>query len=521
VGRGAAAFVAAGILASRIFGLVRQRVVAHFLGQTTVAADAFAAAFRIPNFLQNLFGEGVLSASLIPEYTRLVARGDAAGARRLAGAVAGLLGVTVTLLAAGGALAAPLLVDVLTPGFAGGRRDLAVTLVRIMFPGVGVLVLSAWCLAILNSHRRFLLSYSAPVLWNVAIIAATLHAGLGGRDAETIVRWTVVGAVAGSALQLAVQLPPALRLLGGFRPSLRDGGPHLRAVLGNFWPAFLSRGVVQVSAFLDTVVASLLPLGAVAALSNSQMLYLLPISLFGMSVAAAELPELAEAADRPGPGAAAALRARLAAGGEQVAFFIVPTALAFLSLGHVVAGVVFQSGAFTLADAYWVWGTLAAATVGLLPQALSRLLTSAHFALGDTRTPLRFAGLRVVVGLGLGLAAALGGPRLLGIDPKWGTAGLALGTALAGLLEFALLRRSAERRVGAWRAPAGRWSRLLGAGAAAKLAGLGLHAALRGLPQLAAGLLTLAGFGAAYLGAAAALGLPQVAGLAARFGGRR
>src|SRR5262249_46246585 len=154
--------------------LVRQRVVAHFFGQSTDAADAFFAAFRIPNFLQNLFGEGVLSASMIPEYTRLVAAGRRDDARPPAGAVARLLGAVVLVLVAVGVLAAPVLVGAIVPGFSGARRTLAITLVRILFPGVGALVMSAWCLAILNSHRRFLLSYTAPVVWNVAIIVATL-----------------------------------------------------------------------------------------------------------------------------------------------------------------------------------------------------------------------------------------------------------------------------------------------------------------------------------------------------------
>src|SRR5215831_10670193 len=125
--RGAAAMVAAGILASRVAGLVRQRVVAHFFGQSTDAADAFFAAFRIPNFLQNLFGEGVLSASMIPEYTRLVAAGRRDDARRLAGAVAGLLGALVLVVVAAGVLAAPVLVGAIVPGFTGARRALAIT----------------------------------------------------------------------------------------------------------------------------------------------------------------------------------------------------------------------------------------------------------------------------------------------------------------------------------------------------------------------------------------------------------
>jgi putative peptidoglycan lipid II flippase len=499
--------VAAGILASRVFGLVRQRVIAHYLGQSTAPADAYAAAFRIPNFLQNLFGEGVLSASFIPEYTRLVASGDALEARRLAGAVASLLAALVTGVGAAGAAFSPALIDLLAPGFEGPRRDLAVTLTRILFPSVGLLVLSAWCLGVLNSHRRFLLSYAAPVGWNAMIIAATLWGAARGEPAERIVRWTVWGALAGSLVQLLAQLPLTLRLLGGLIPSFDTSSRHVQAVLRNFGPAFVSRGVVQISAFLDTLIASLLPLGAVAALTNAQMLYLLPVSLFGMSVAAAELPELAVAAGDEAR--TEALRERLARGSSQVAFFIVPCALGFLGLGHVMAGVVYQGGAFTRDDAYWVWGTLAAATVGLLPQALGRLLTTAYFALGDTRTTLRFATLRVSLALALGLVLALAAPRWLGLDPKWGTAGLALAGGLAGLLEYALLRRALVRRVGTWHGAGPSWLKLVGAAAIASLLGWAALGLVGAAGPVVGGLLVLGLFGLAYLGLTAALRVPE------------
>jgi putative peptidoglycan lipid II flippase len=453
VRRGSAALVAAGIFISRIFGLIRQRVIAHYLGQT-FAADAFYAAFRIPNFLQNLFGEGVLSASFIPEYAKLRARGTPEVADRLAGAVLGLLALLVSVVVALGVTLAPWLVDLIVPGFESTRRSLAITLVRILFPGVGFLVLSAWCLGVLNAHRRFLLSYAAPVIWNLAIIGASiLGARSGGADTERLVVWMTWGAVVGSLLQFAIQLPAVWRLTSGLRLSLDRATPGLSTVARNFGPAFVSRGVVQISAFFDALIGSLLPIGAVATISNAQLLYTLPISLFGMSIAAAELPELSERA-----ALSADLAGRLRAGRGQIAFFIVPTALGFLLLGGHVTRLVFQSGAFGERDTAWVWGTLAGATIGLLPQALARLLNSTYFALGDTRTPLRFATIRVVVALGLGLGSSLLGPRLLGIDPRWGTVGLSLGTAVAGTVEYFLLRRGLERRIGRWIEVPGRWS---------------------------------------------------------------
>lgn len=172
--------VGAGILLSRLAGLVRERVFAHYFGNSD-AADVFRAAFRIPNFLQNLFGEGVLSASFIPVYANLLARGDRDEADRVAGAVAGILMLVTSLLVAAGIAATPWLIEAIAPGFSDEKKQFCVILVRILFPGAGLLVWSAWCLGILNSHGRFFLSYAVPVAWNAVIITAII---LFGRDTQ-------------------------------------------------------------------------------------------------------------------------------------------------------------------------------------------------------------------------------------------------------------------------------------------------------------------------------------------------
>lgn len=535
--------VAIGILASRVAGLVRQRVIAHFLGQSTYAADAFFAAFRIPNFLQNLFGEGVLSASMIPEYSRLLAAGRREDARRLAGAVGGLLGALVLIMVVAGVFAAPLLVGAIVPGFTGERRMLAITLVRILFPGVGALVMSAWCLAILNSHRRFLLSYTAPVVWNLAIIAATLIAARRGLPSEALVVWTCWGAVTGSVLQLAVQLPTLLALTGGVPLTFHARDSRVRTVIRNFGPVFLSRGVVQISAFIDAMIASLLPVGAVAVISNTQTLYLLPVSLFGMSVAAAELPELseeageAEAAEHAAqghakrgisgeanvidPARAESLRRRISAGSDRIAFFIVPSGAAFMALGHLIAGLVLQSGAFSQRDSYWVWATLAGSSVGLLANSQGRLLASTYYALGDTRRPLWFAVVRVAFTLVLGLIAALYGPRLFGVDPRWGTAGLTASAGVAGWIEFVLLRRTLSQWIGPFGLSAGLLPRLWGAAIAAAAGGWGVHLllgshAMHGLARMAEAALVLSVFTGIYAAATLALGVSTARSLLQR-----
>src|SRR5204863_360612 len=204
-------------------------------------------------------------------------------------------GLVVALLVLVGVLATPLLIAVIAPGFTGEKRALTITIVRILFPGAGLLVLSAWCLGVLNSHHRFLLSYAAPVMWNAAMIATLVI--FGSHDSlprlAVLLAW---GSVAGSALQFAVQVPTVLRVAPDVRLTFDIASDQVRTVVRNFVPVFFSRGVVQVSAYIDALLASLLPTGAVTGLSNAQLLYTLPVSLFGMSVAAAELPAMSGAA---------------------------------------------------------------------------------------------------------------------------------------------------------------------------------------------------------------------------------
>ena len=440
-----AALVASGIFLSRVAGLIRDRVFAHYFGNSD-AADVFKAAFRIPNFLQNLFGEGVLSASFIPVYANLLAREDKEEARRTAGAVAALLALSTSLLVLLGVLTAPWLIDAIAPGFHGEKRELTILLVRILFPGAGLLVASAWCLGVLNSHRKFFLSYTAPVLWNIAMIAGMIAFG-AGRAQNSLVVITAWASVVGSALQVLIQLPMVLKLLGGFRLSLACRAKNVRTVIHNFIPVFIGRGVVQISAYIDAFLASWLPTGAVSALAYAQTLYTLPVSLFGMSVSAAELPVMSGALGAA-EDVALILRTRLNSGLRQIAFLVVPSVVGFLALGDVIVAAIYQSGRFMHDDVIYVWGILAGSTVGLLASTLGRLYSSGYYALRDTRTPLRFAILRVVLTTALGYAAALPLPRLLGIDQRWGVAGLTISAGIASWVEFTLLQHGLRRRIG-------------------------------------------------------------------------
>ena len=439
--------VAAGILLSRIMGLVRQRVFSQYFGLSDTA-DAFSSALRVPNFLQNLFGEGVLSASFIPVYARLLAEGNDEEADYVAGAIGAILMLGVSIIVLIGIIATPWLLWIIAPGYSGQKRELTILLVRILFPGTGLLVCSAWCLGILNSHRKFFLSYSAPVLWNAAMIATLLIYRHKGQ--ESLAEYLAWGTVVGCALQFLIQLPPVLRYSTPYLQLRLDASSHhVREVIRNFGSVAISRGVVQISAYVDQALSSLLGQGAMAAMTTAASINMLPVSLFGMAVSAAELPAMASTmGGHPDAAAAEAVVKRLNAGLRQIAFFIVPSAMAFFALGDVITAALYQTGKFTHAHTLYVWGIIAGSGVGLLATTLGRLYSSTYYAMRDTRTPLRFALVRLALTTLLGLVCVFVLPPLFHLAPRWGAAGLTASAGMAGWVEFMLLRRTLNKRIG-------------------------------------------------------------------------
>lgn len=509
---GHAFLVASGIFLSRIAGLVRDRIFAHYFGITYVA-DAFKAALRIPNTLQNLFGEGVLSASFIPVYAKLLAQKDREEAGRVAGAVFSLLALITSMLVLVGVLATPYIIDVIAFGFKGETRRLAIQLVRILFPGVGLLVMSAWCLGILNSHGKFFLSYVSPVLWNAAFIVAMV--AFRGSDMSHLAVYTAWGSVVGSGLQFLVQLPMVLRLAPELRIFFRSLTENVRVVIRNFVPVFFSRGVLQLSAYIDGLLASLLPVGGVSALANAQTLYTLPVSLFGMSISAAELPAMSSTLGTDEQ-VATTLRQRIAASTKRVGFFVVPSAVGFIALGDVITAMIYQTGKFSHGDAVKVWTILAGSGVGLVAATVGRLYSSAYYALRDTRTPVRFAIIRVILTTVLGYVCSRPLPKLLGVDPFWGAAGLTASAGFAAWVEFVLLRRGMNLKIGRSEFPASYFSKLWLAAIIGAAVAWGVKLGLHPQRPVIGGLLILVPYGAVYLGCTALMGIEQAGGLVRR-----
>jgi putative peptidoglycan lipid II flippase len=292
-------------------------------------------------------------------------------------------------------------------------------------------------------------------------------------------------------------LPTVLKLIKRFRPVLDVVSENVRTVLRNFFPVFISRGVVQISAFVDAILAGLISEQAVASLTYAQSLYTLPISLFGMSVSAAELPAMSSAIGTSDE-IASELRARLDQGLRRIALFIVPSVVAILTLGDVMIAVLYQTGHFGPDATRYVWAILAGSTIGLLASTLGRLYASTYYALHDTRTPLRFAILRVTLGMVLGYIVAIHVPSLIGIDPKWGAAGLTASSGLVGWIELALLRRTLNRRIGRTGLPAAYMTKLWLAAASGAAIGWGIKLLLGVRHPAIVAVLVLIPFGLAY-----------------------
>lgn len=527
--------VAAGILLSRIAGVLREVAISGYLGVGN-AADAFKAALRIPNLLQNLLGEGVLSASFIPVYSKLLDE-DRRDAGQLAGAIAGLLcALTGVLVVIGVVFARPITL-LLAPGYEEARLDLTVDLLRIMFPGIGFLVLSAWCLGVLNSHRRFFLSYVAPVLWNAAQIAMVVTAGLLGASENGIANALAWGVLVGGVLQLLVQLPAVRSLVRGMRLTLDTRSADVRDVIKRFTPVVIGRGVVQLLTYVDLMLASLLAAGAVSALTYAQVLYLLPISLFGMAVAAAELPELS----RMGARGRVAIRERLAGGLDRITFYVAPTVALYIAAGDVIVGALLQRGQFGADDARMVWLVLGAFALGLLGTTRSRLLQNGLYALNRPKLVARISVLRVALAAGLGALLMFPLDRLaivgssierigdlgfgplpdalrLGSDlpPRLGVVGLALGAGISSWVEYRLLRGAIEWRVG--KLPgmglAARWS-LIAAAAIGVLAA-GIRSVTDDLPRLVAVVVVCGPPALTYLAVTVTMRVPEAVALVDR-----
>lgn len=541
-GGSAAGSVAIGILASRLLGLAREKAVTYYFGAGAFL-DVFQLAMRGANLLNNLLGEGTLSASFIPVYSRMIEEGREKDAGRFAGAIFGLLvAVAVVVTGIGMVFAEPFVRFVLAPGFADDARRVAeglqdvdrlpllVRALRLALPMAACLALSAWALGVLNSHRRFFLPYVAPTMLSIAVMAGLAvgttrlfghplggAAGIGQSTVEQLEFLLVaamVGALVGGLLQFAVQLPAVFRVLRGFRPALSLRVEGVREALRAFGPVLAGRGVAQISSYVDMVLAGFAVQGTVGVLRPALVLYMLPISLFGMSVAASELPELS----RLGTAERARFLTRVTDSMQQVLYLVVPTVVGYLAFGWFIVKALFLGGNFRI-DAVWLtYLVVAGYTLGLGATATSRLLQNSFYALDEAAVPARIAVLRVVVSgvlgaallfildaRGLGTWIALDAPS----DLSLAAVGLAVGASVGAWAELTALVWSLRSRLPGFGLPVGAVFRM---SVVAVVAGIPTGLLLAFVPFFGTALgsvIAIGGYAAGYLGIGVAFGFRE------------
>ncbi|KAA1171685.1 murein biosynthesis integral membrane protein MurJ [Marinobacter salinexigens] len=424
---------------SRVLGLVRDMVIARYFG-AGAGADAFFVAFKIPNFLRRLFAEGAFSQAFVPVLSSYRENQSVSDVKRLVDAVAGTLGLIllgVTLVAV---LGAPVLTAVFAPGFMDDqvKFSLASDMLRITFPYLLLISLTAFAGGILNSYDRFAVPAFTPVLLNLAMIGAAIYLTPLMAEPVMALAWGVF--IAG-ALQLFFQLPFLMRL--GLLPRPRVDYRHegVSRILKLMAPALFGVSVSQINLLLDTVLASFLQTGSVSWLYYSDRLSELPLGVFGIAIATVILPSLS--------------RKHAAASSEQFAATLdwavravlligAPAALALALLAEPLIATLFHYGEVTDRDVLMSAQSLRAYSAGLLAFMLIKVLAPGFFAREDTRTPVKIGVIAMVANMAFNLALIV----------PLAHAGLALATSLSAWLNGYLLWRGL-RREGAWKSQSG------------------------------------------------------------------
>ena len=417
-------------MASRLLGFVRDMLIAAVLGAGPVA-DAFVVAFRFPNLFRNLAAEGAFSAAFVPLYSRAIEERGPEAARVFAGEVlAGLLSA-IFLFTVAAMVAMPWLMAAIAPGFVEepAKYQLAVVLTRITFPYLLCMALAALLGGMLNTHFRFAAAAVSPVLLNVTLIAALLLPKSWSVDPGHALAWAVTVAGVGQFLWLAWSAARHGLLPRLPRPRWT---PDLQRLTKLMVPGAVGAGVVQINIVVGTMIASLLPTGAVASLYYADRMYQLPLGVIGTAIGTVLLPELARKL-RAGDEAGAAESQNRAL--EYALLLTLPAAAALATIAAPIVVVLFQHGAFTSADAAVTSQALAAFALGLPAYVIVKSLAPAFFAREDTTTPVRAAVAAVISNVIL---------SLLLIGPL-GPTGIALATSLAAWINVASLVRALRK----------------------------------------------------------------------------
>ncbi|MDQ6963449.1 MAG: murein biosynthesis integral membrane protein MurJ, partial [Mariprofundales bacterium] len=425
--------VASWTMLSRLFGFVRDILLARLLGAGPLA-DAFFIAFKIPNFFRRMLAEGTLTVALIPVLSqqRQIDEGEA---HRFLDALATLLLTLLLTLSLLGVLLMPWLLLIFAPGFHDepDRWQQTLLLSRWMFPYLALISLAAMGWAVLNGYRRFAVAAASPALLNLALIFSALVVAPSMHNPALALAF---GVLAGGVLQLAIQIPALQKI--GWRPriSLHWNQPAIRQTMKLFFPALMGIAAVQLNILIGTILATLLATGAVSYLYYADRIVQLPLALFGIAMGAALLPSLSSllaAGDRAGA------QQQLQQGLGWLTWIALPATIGILFLAQPIIITLFMHGKFGYYDAIATAHTLQAYAIGLIPFCWAKVLGTACFASMDAKAPMRYAVISMVVNVILALL----------LMQSWQWVGLALATSLASVVNVVLLILRARSHYGA------------------------------------------------------------------------
>ncbi len=437
----AAGIVGSATLLSRILGAVRDIVIASFFG-TGLVSDAFFAAFRIPNLLRRLFGEGSLSIAFVPVYSDILYQQGRSEADRLANSALRMLVLVLAVIVLLGVATAPWLVHLLAPGFGKipEKYDLTVYLTRLMMPYVFFIGLVALWMAVLNVLGHFAAPALAPVMLNIAMIAAIGAGAYYTRSEALLVRWLAVGVVAGGVLQLMLHLPFLIRKRVYFWQPAGLWHPAFNKIVQMMGPVIFGTAVYQINILVVTLLASLLPEGSISYLYYADRVVQFPLGIFGVATATAVLPTMAR---QSSVGQIDALRTTFNQAIRLVLFITFPAMAGIIALRDPIVALLFRRGAFDAASVRLTASALLYYGMGLWAFSAVRVVLNVFYALKDTRTPVRMAI----------IAIAANGAFSVALMAPMAHSGLALALSLSSAVNLLLLTAALRKRLGSlgWR----------------------------------------------------------------------
>lgn len=429
----AAGVVGIATLLSRIFGYIRDMVVAAFFGASWVS-DAFFAAFRIPNIMRRLLGEGSLTVSFVPVFTEYLKKKSKEEALELANIVFTMLSIVLVILSIVGIIIAPAFVTILAPGFVKTQVqfNLAVFLTRIMFPYIFFISLVALCMGILNSLRHFAAPALSPVVLNLSMILAILLLRNWFNEPITAL---AVGVIIGGILQLTMQWPFLVKMGVHLRLNFHFRHPGIRQMGILLIPTFIGSSVYQINVFIGTILGSLLPKGSLSYLYYADRVVELPLGVFAIAMGTATLPSFSSlvAQDRMEE-----LKHTITFSLRLILFITIPASVAIIALRVPILSVLFERGAFTTQSTVLTAQALLFYTVGLWSFSIIRVIDAVFFAIQDRKSPLKAALASLIVNIVASIT--------LMIPMKHG--GLALATSIASAVNVIILSVIMRHRIG-------------------------------------------------------------------------